>query len=185
MAKSTVKTKNTETVKQKEICTSADFLKEVVFREVCKKNNFCDEGRIEMLLSVMALNHELEAGKAEHLKRYKMSEGRFFVLMSLWQAERPLKATEIAECLGVSRATMTGLIDSLVKDELVSKTDFEDDRRIYSLTLAKKGTALMKVILPDHFLRMRKFTEILTKEESRILVTLVGKLLKGIKLIND
>ncbi|WP_409477817.1 MarR family winged helix-turn-helix transcriptional regulator [Pseudobdellovibrio sp. HCB154] len=174
-----------KTIQQNTICSNADLLRGELFKNVCKKNHFIDETRIEMLVSLMALTKELEAGKAENLKRYKMSEGRFFVLMALWQADRPLKATEIAEGLGVSRATMTGLLDSLVEDELVIKTDSEVDRRIHSLVLAKKGVALMKVILPDHFQRIKKFTEILTKEESRTLVAIICKLLKGIKSFNE
>lgn len=174
-----------KTIQQNTICSNENLLKGKLFKNVCLKNHMIDEARIEMLVSLMALTKELEAGKAANLKRYNMSEGRFFVLMALWQADRPLKATEIAEGLGVSRATMTGLLDSLVEDELVNKTDSEVDRRIHSLVISKKGAALMKVIMPDHFQRVKNFTEILTKEESRTLATIVCKLLKGIKSFTE
>jgi len=174
-----------KTIQQNPICPNENLLRCETLKKVCKKNHVVDEVRIEMFVSLIALNKELEAGKADNLKRYNMSEGRFFVLMTLWQAERPLKATEIAEGLGVSRATMTGLVDSLVEDELVSKTNSEVDRRIHALVLSKKGIALLKVILPDHFQRIKKFTEILSKDECRTLVAIISKLLKGLKGFNE
>lgn len=179
------KTKNLEPQIDHAICTQKNILKETVFKQACKKNNFIDDSRIEMMIAVTTLSKELEAGKSEHLKRYKLSEGRLLVLMSLWYSEAPLKATDIAESLGVTRATMTGLIDSLVSDGFVDKQDSKTDRRIFSLALSKKGTQFMQKLLPDHFQRIRQFSEILTKEESCQLTALVNKLIKGLLCFKD
>lgn len=175
-----------KTAAQTNICNSAEaLLKRAVFTEVCKKNGSLDEPRIEMLLALTELAKEMEQGKAEHLKKYNLSEGRLHVLMALWHSQRPLKAIEIAESLGVARATMTGLVDSLVEDGLVDKTDSDTDRRINSLRLSKKGNNFMKELIPDHFSRVREFAQILSKEEACVLTGLIQKLLKGIKCFKD
>ena len=179
------KTKTLEPQIEHAMCTQKNILKDTVFKQACKKNNFIDDSRIEMMTAVTTLCKELEAGKAAHLKKYNLSEGRLLVLMSLWHSDAPLKATEIAESLGVTRATMTGLIDSLVEDGFVDKQDSATDRRIFSLALSKKGNQFMQKLLPDHFQRIRQFSEILSKEESCQLTTLVNKLIKGIRCFKD
>lgn len=52
------------------------------------------------------------------------------------------------------------------------------------VVLPAPAWGLMKAI-SDHFKRIKKFTEILTKEESRTLVATICKLLKGIKSFDE
>ncbi|MGB8165954.1 MAG: MarR family transcriptional regulator, partial [Chthoniobacteraceae bacterium] len=83
-----------------------------------------------------AFLHLLRTGDAvfetenEYLTRHEISQGRFTVLMLLNRSsEEPSTPAELAEEAGVTRATMTGLVDTLVKDGLVTRTDDPTDRR--------------------------------------------------------
>ena len=88
-----------------------------------------------------------------------------------------LTPAELADRTGVTRATMTGLIDTLVRDGLVTRAPHPQDRRMMSVTLTERATALLMRILPEHFRQMAWLLEPLSEPERKMLVGLLTKLL--------
>ena len=84
---------------------------------------------------------------------------------------------ELAEHAGVTRATMTGLIDTLERDGLVTRTPDPTDRRMMSVSLTPHGVNRLQEILPAHFKRMSALVSVLSESERRTMVTLLGKIL--------
>lgn len=109
-----------------------------------------------------------------------LSPGRYSVLMALDVHRPSLAPSEIAEHLGVTRATVTGLIDGLVRDGLVADTLDGADRRRKAIALTSKGQALLDVVVPDIFARMAELTAPLSVEERRQAVCLLGKVEDGL-----
>ncbi|WP_430424491.1 MarR family winged helix-turn-helix transcriptional regulator [Phenylobacterium sp.] len=109
-----------------------------------------------------------------------LSPGRYSVLMAL-DVHRPhLAPSEIAERLGVTRATVTGLIDGLAREGLVAHTLDGADRRRKAIAITARGEALLDVVLPDIFARMADLTAPLSAEERGRAVRLFGKIEDGL-----
>ena len=115
-----------------------------------------------------------------NLARHNITQGRFSVLMILLNRCGSNSATlgpaELAEAAGVSRATMTGLIDTLERDGLVTRAPDTVDRRMMLVRLTDKGRALLEEILPEHFKRMSWLMSPLSEFERQTLVQLLNKL---------
>ena len=109
-----------------------------------------------------------------------MSPGRFTVLMLLFDkiAGIPLPQTpaELAEKAGVARATITGLVDTLERDGLVTRRHDSGDRRMMLIHLTPRGQAALEAILPGHFKQMAQQMLPLSESERRTLVRLLSKL---------
>jgi len=117
-----------------------------------------------------------EANQAAH----GLSQGRFTVLMLLYDkaANRPKPGTpaDLAECAGVTRATMTGLIDTLERDGLVKREPDPDDRRMMSVHLTDRGLTILQKVLPGHFQWMAALMAPLDEAERKTLVGLLSKI---------
>jgi len=109
-----------------------------------------------------------------------LSPGRYAVLMAL-DVQRPsLAPSEIADRLGVTRATVSGLIDGLLRDGLVSYAPDATDRRRKAIGISPKGEALLGVVVPDIFRRMADLTAMLSPEDRRTIVRLLGRVEEGL-----
>jgi DNA-binding MarR family transcriptional regulator len=75
----------------------------------------------------------------------------------------------------VTRATITGLVDTLERDGLVSREHDSGDRRMMLVHLSAKGRAAIEEILPLHFKRMTTLMSPLTENERKTLVRLLNK----------
>jgi len=115
-----------------------------------------------------------------NLARHAITQGRFGVLMILMNRcagnSTTLGPAELADAAGVSRATMTGLIDTLERDELVTREPDTVDRRMMLVRLTVKGRALLQEILPDHFKTMTLLMSPLSEFERQTLVQLLVKI---------
>jgi len=131
--------------------------------------------------------HLLRAGDeafrviGSHLADRGMSSGRFTVLMLLLDKKNgcPLALmptpAELAEKAGVTRATMTGLIDTLERDGLVKREPDPDDRRRMLLRLTRFGHSTLLDILPGHFQRITSLMSTLSEAERKTFVRLLDK----------
>jgi len=114
------------------------------------------------------------------LAQHNISQGRFGVLMLLLKRcgrnASTLGPAELADAAGVSRATMTGLIDTLERDGLVTREPDTVDRRMMIVCLTPKGHELMQAILPEHFKRTAWLMSPLSEDERQTLLRLLNKI---------
>jgi DNA-binding MarR family transcriptional regulator len=83
------------------------------------------------------------------------SAARYQVLMALWASEeKGISHTEIVAAMGVTRATVSGLMAGLERDGLVKSCVDPVDRRKQIARLTQKGEAVMK---KQHALNVAKF----------------------------
>ncbi|RRK02736.1 MarR family transcriptional regulator [Opitutaceae bacterium TAV3] len=126
---------------------------------------------------------------SSYLQRCNLSPGRFSVLMLLANkcsgGEGPSARTpaELADMAGVTRATMTGLIDTLERDGMVTRQPDPADRRMMSVAITEKGIEHLTTILPEHFRRMAALMSPLGETERRTLVRLLGKIMQQAAII--
>ncbi|MEI6560561.1 MAG: MarR family transcriptional regulator [Verrucomicrobiota bacterium] len=115
------------------------------------------------------------------LNRHNISQGRFTVMMLLHRpwVESSTPAS-LAEESGVTRATMTGLIDTLEKDGMVVREADANDRRTVHVRLTKQGHASLETMLPDYFQCVSRIMSPLNERERKELVRLLQKLQEGL-----
>jgi DNA-binding MarR family transcriptional regulator len=84
---------------------------------------------------------------------------------------------KLAEALGVTPPNVTGIIDRLVEQGLVTRTENPEDRRIMLLQATEKGQELLNNLRERHVAQMSQVLGHLTGEE----LVLQVKVLKDLK----
>ena len=83
----------------------------------------------------------------------------------------------------MTRATITGLIDTLERDGLVKREHTLDDRRMMLVRLTAEGRGYFDKILPDYFRCVAAVMSQLTPDERKTLVSLMGKIQQSLPAI--
>lgn len=126
---------------------------------------------------VLRTGHDLEALLTPFFERHHLSVGRFSVLMKLLDVpEQTLAPSQLAQALGVMRATITKLLDGLERGGLIERRLDPTDRRAWLVTLTATARELLEEILPPHFQQIKQTMSVLSKEEQEQLIALLLKL---------
>jgi len=105
-----------------------------------------------------------------------ISHGRFMLLVVLDRdPEQPLAASELAEQAGVTKQTITSLLDGLEKDGYVTRVPHPQDRRSVMVQLLPRGRQLLESIMPGMYRRQVEMLAHLTRDEQRQLTRLLRK----------
>ncbi len=111
-----------------------------------------DVESIRAIMCLIRTAHDVTDGFERFLAKHGLSHGRFAILMYLnRKPETPVNQTHLAEAYGVSKATITGLIDGLERDAMVERLPDPADRRASLVRLAPAGDAFLADFLPNHF----------------------------------
>lgn len=130
--------------------------------------------------AVRGVGTELVAALEASLAPHGLSEGRLRMLGNLFLEAEPQTPSRLAELAGVTRGTITGLIDCLERGGLVARRPDESDRRAVRVELLPAGRELMERVLPGHLARLSRLMGGLTRDEQRELVRLLLKVRAGI-----
>ena len=98
------------------------------------------------------------------------------VLVVLHQHQTGIAPSVLAEKVGVTRATISSMLQRLERDGLVAVKADKEDARGKKVRLTKKGNVFMQEVLPPHYLRVTKLMEKLSEEEQREVTALLHKL---------
>ncbi|WP_239373755.1 MarR family winged helix-turn-helix transcriptional regulator [Snodgrassella gandavensis] len=142
---------------------------------IIKKHNVANTLAVEACFSLLSSGNRIDKECAKQLGNYQLSEGRFMVLVLLFEY-KVLSPQEIAALSGVTKPTITSFIHSLVKDELVNKTDAPSDGRKIDLTLTEKGKNLISKIFKEHSLWIVGITKNLTDSEMETFICILNKI---------
>lgn len=147
----------------------------------------------EAFLNLKHADYKVSRLMNRHFDRYGITQGRFLILALLFfgmedkdnpEAERPATPAELADAAQVTRATVTGILDSLEKDAYVRRVPDALDRRKVIIELTDAGRAFMQTLLPDHFRIIRDTFKQFTEKESRLFVTMLKKLADACDSVN-
>lgn len=84
----------------------------------------------------------------EILSRHGLSWTGFVVLWVVWVWES-IETRTIAEEVGTSKASLTGVLKTLEREGLIIKKQSKIDRRLVVVTLTSDGRRMMKKIFPE------------------------------------
>ncbi len=132
---------------------------------------------VEVLLNLIYTGDVIQTYISRHMDKYGLSATAFNVLMILSRCEdKGCPMHELSELLLVTRANITGLVDSLEKKGLVERNNVAGDRRMRLARITKAGEELLEKILPQHYVNIRAMLSGLTNPEKDMLSKLLTKL---------
>ena len=145
-----------------------------------------DVGAVEATLSLLRVSQEVVEGLGAQYERHGISQGRFLVLMILDRyPDQALLPSDLADRIGVTRATITGLVDGLEKDKLVARQPHPGDRRALTVVLTARGRVFLDNMLPNHYRRIAGLMAHLDEFERKDLIRLLGKVYDGADALFD
>jgi len=113
---------------------------------------------------------------ADVLRRFDLTPAGGLVLSILADADAPLPPHEIGERLIVTRATVTGLVDSLERRGYVRRTAHPDDGRMLLVELTPKGRRVAYRFRPVVHERERVWFDDLSENDRATLLRLLGRI---------
>ncbi len=158
--------------------------------EAAKSFPDLDPSATEVFLHLLRTGDEVFSLAESNFHKHGISQGRFGVLMLLFNSAQrvaaddclppgPRTPAELAEAAGVTRATMTGLIDTLERDGFVTRESDPSDRRMMSVRLTSKGESFLHGMLPGHFQLLAGLMRPLEESERHTLVKLLNKVISS------
>jgi MarR family 2-MHQ and catechol resistance regulon transcriptional repressor len=132
---------------------------------------------VEILFSLIYTYDVITTQVARRLSAYDLSLSAFNILVNLSRSEnKGCALCELSRLLLVSRANITGLIDSLVAKGLVERLEDQLDRRVRIARITDKGERLLNELLPGHFLLVREMLSGIDEDEMARLNELLAKM---------
>jgi DNA-binding MarR family transcriptional regulator len=108
-------------------------------------------------LSILRIGTDLTEVLNSFLGKHDLLQGRWWVLILLMREDDLISTpSELATKAGVSKSTMNGLINRLLKDGLVTRIKSDADGRSYMVKLNTLGQSKLDEVMPKYYLRVNK-----------------------------
>jgi DNA-binding MarR family transcriptional regulator len=130
---------------------------------------------IRLCFQTLSLAAAIDRDCAALLAPHGLSEGRFVMLFLLDAAPGGLAPNLLAERAGVTRATVTGLLDGLERQGLIERHADDSDRRALCIRLTRKGKRVAKNMFDQHGRWIASLFGNLSASERGQLAALLGK----------
>ncbi|MFD0590184.1 MarR family winged helix-turn-helix transcriptional regulator [Paenibacillus sp. GCM10027627] len=134
---------------------------------------------------LMAAGAKIGHAAEIHFSRFGLSTGRYRLLADLEDNGGEELPSQLAEHLGVTRATVTGLIDGLERDGLVNRKASSEDGRQKSVMLTEAGRGKLRDMAPEHFARLEAMVGSLSMEERTVFLDLLGRITGGMSALTE
>jgi DNA-binding MarR family transcriptional regulator len=140
-----------------------------------------EPGVTEAYMLMSSLVGEMHEAGGACLARHGLGEGRSTALA--WLLEKlpePVSHSQLADLLGVTKGSVTGLVDGLERDGYVKREDRGGDRRMRLISLTPAGRDLIEKALPEKFKESTGLLARLSPAERETLITLLRKVKEGV-----
>lgn len=118
--------------------------------------------------------------------QYGLSQGRLLVLIVMNRTpHEALNPSFLAEKLRVTRATITGLLDGLEKENFIERVADTRDRRRIGVRLTPEGRQVLEKLLPHYYRNMARLTAGLSENERQTLLSLLSKINRELNSLFD
>lgn len=149
-------------------------------RQIARYGLDADPQAVLVAVRLMAAGARLDRASEVHFSRFGLSTGRYRLLVELEDSDGEKSPSRLAESLGVSRATVTGLVDGLEREGLVVRHASAEDGRGSVVVLTARGAQRLRDMAADHFARLQALVGALTVEERGLFLDLLERITRGI-----
>lgn len=145
-----------------------------------------DVSGVVTFLHLLRAGTDLSMALDSYLQQHDLLQGRWWVLILLMrESDYTTTPSTLADKAGVSRATMTGLLDGLEREGLVARIFDTRDRRRISIHLTPAGLAKLDEVMPDYYQRVRHLMAPLDEAERQQFMALLTRIQAGAKTLSD
>ena len=135
---------------------------------------------MEALFALRATAQQADNAVSEWMAGTVGSVARYQILMALWATKgNGIPHKHIVEAMGVTRATVSGLVAALEREGFVKSTVDRDDRRRQVARLTAKGEAVIKKAFEVNLARFRTLFASLSSADLTRLTDLLERIRKG------
>lgn len=111
---------------------------------------------------------------------YKLASGHVLILLHVFN-KTTCTASDIASFLGITSGGVTGLTDTLLKNNLINRTRLESDRRVVQITLTNEGEKIVEQITEE---RAKMFTQLFQNMDEKEIEEIVRIFKKLNRMLN-
>lgn len=154
-------------------------------RQIARYGLTADPQAILVAARLMAAGARLGQAGEVHFSRFGLSTGRYRLLADLEDHGGEKSPSQLAASLGVSRATVTGLVDGLEREGLVARRPSTEDGRGNVVILTARGADKLRELAPEHFARMQALVGGLSVEERRTFLDLLARVVAGMDALTE
>jgi DNA-binding MarR family transcriptional regulator len=109
------------------------------------------KARLRLWIRLLRASRFIEGVTRERFKsQFKMTLPRFDVMAALYRQPDGMLMSEIARFLIVSNGNVTGIVDRLVAEGFVARSQRNGDRRTSFITLTRRGRAAFEAMAQAH-----------------------------------
>ncbi|HEY0907171.1 MAG TPA: MarR family transcriptional regulator [Methylophilus sp.] len=130
-----------------------------------------DIAAISDFVTILRAASDMSTALDTLLAQHGLLQGRWWVLVLLMrQEDLSSSPSDLAEKAGVTKATMTGFIDGLEREGLVSRFMDPTDRRKFLIRLSVAGQAKLDVVMPIYIRCVSQWMNNIASDERHLLV---------------
>ncbi|MFD0266426.1 MarR family winged helix-turn-helix transcriptional regulator [Streptomyces sp. NPDC127106] len=144
-----------------------------------------DPQAVLVAVRLMAAGARLDRASEVHFSRSGLSTGRYRLLVDLEDGGGEKSPSGLARSLGVSRATVTGLVSGLEREGLVARRASAEDGRGAVVVLTARGAQRLRDMAADHFSRLEALVDGLSVDERGLFLDLLGRITRRIGALAD
>lgn len=127
--------------------------------------------RLRLWLRLLRASRAIEGALRERLRvAYDMTLPQFDVMAALARSESGMTMTELSRLLMVSNGNVTGIIDRLAADGLVSRQPAAGDRRAVRVGLTRRGADLFDDVAAAHEGWVDELLSDFTRTDTEVLI---------------
>ncbi|MEV6522426.1 MarR family transcriptional regulator [Longispora sp. NPDC051575] len=144
-----------------------------------------DPQAVLVAVRLMAAGARLGQAAEVHFARFDLSSGRYRLLADLEDHGGEKSPSDLAASMGVSRATVTGLVDRLERDGLVLRRSSAEDGRSAVVVLTARGAQKLRDLAGEHFGRLEAMVSGLSARERTVFLDLLGRVTRGVAALTE
>ncbi|MBE9029431.1 MarR family transcriptional regulator [filamentous cyanobacterium LEGE 11480] len=110
-----------------------------------------------------------------HIRQFDLTPSQFDVIATLGNTNG-MSMGEIGERTLITKGTLTGVIDRLIKKDLVQRETPDGDRRSVLVQLTPQGEAVFQQVFPAHIAHLKERFDQLDPSELELLKVLLRRL---------
>ena len=149
-----------------------------------KRHPDADISAISDFVNLLRASSDISTALDKLLAKHGLLQGRWWVLILLMRQEDLTSTpTDLADKAGVTKATMTGFIDGLFREGLVTRITDDTDRRKLLIKLTKLGQEKLDVVLPDYYKKVSALMSLLSNPQRESLVSNLKQLAANIEVM--
>ena len=140
------------------------------------------KAELRLWLRLLATNTLIETEIRRRLReRFDVTLPRFDLMAQLERKPHGMTLGELSQRMMVTNGNVTGLVDRLLAEEVISRKQHKSDRRSHIVSLTEKGRRQFAKMAKEHEDWIAAMFGELTQSESAALTKMLGKLKMSVR----